>query len=374
MFDPLIESTITAYFNPKCPRLRTYSELAKVVTLVPIPKMHKNKRLSMLEKRRRQVVESYKAAIKQTNSASLKKFNSFLGQVSDIDRHFLGGNVPVQERPTKDQRPSWEGYVALAMSRRHFSELYMVLSNTGLVLKRHQDSRRVSLQIPLDEIVSVQSIPNEQCPMQDFGFLQIETYARFYYLLVRSDMQVNDWLQAFIVMLGKNCMNSRFRLDSDKSQISLQTKDNFEREEIYIARPACWKMDKRRVYNYRRILFKADIGGKYANIHPNDLIASILSTAFILSQTDHSTKATEYDWVKFWDEISLLQALDLSKLSETERMTFFLNLYHVMVLHGCMVYGPPPAWNHWNAFFNQISYIVDFELLSIAEIEYCILR
>jgi hypothetical protein len=85
-------------------------------------------------------------------------------------------------------------------------------------------------------------------------------------------------------------------------------------------------------------------------------------------------RAGDSDWVRFWDELSLLQTVSLVGLSEPEKMTFFLNLYHVMVVHGSMVFGPPPTWSHWNAFYNHITYIVAGELVSIAEIEYCILK
>ena len=79
-------------------------------------------------------------------------------------------------------------------------------------------------------------------------------------------------------------------------------------------------------------------------------------------------------WIKFLDEISLLQTINISILSEKERVAFFLNLYHAMVIHGSLVVGPPPSWNTWNAFYNNISYIFGYEMLSIAEIEHNILR
>ena len=78
---------------------------------------------------------------------------------------------------------------------------------------------------------------------------------------------------------------------------------------------------------------------------------SILKTAFFLTESEGS--ASEYDWVKFWDEISLLQCIDLRRLTETEKTAFFLNLYHVMVLHGTLVFGPPST-SIWNAFFSNI--------------------
>ena len=116
------------------------------------------------------------------------------------------------------------------------------------------------------------------------------------------------------------------------------------------------------------------------SIPPNELIENLLVLAFELVQQTANSSATvkretmEAAWIKFWEGIALLQVINLIGLSKTEKLSFYLNLYHIMVLHGCLIFGPPPAWNHWHAFFNQISYVVAFELVSIAELEYCILR
>ena len=425
MVDPSIESSVASIYNVRSPRLRTYSEIAKAIPLMPVPKMHKNKRMSSLELRRRQVVESVKTIFKNGVSkdpVNYKKLVAFITQVTEIDGHFLNGNVPVLERINpKDSEISWEGYVSLALSRRHFIEYYMILTKEHVIMKKHADVRNsrsnYCLVIPLKEIASIQILPQDQCPMSDFGFFQIETVTKVYYLMVKTDMQLTDWMQGFITLLGNNCMCSRFRADY-RDKFGLNNNDSvaftLDVDEIYLAKPACYKLDKRRVYNYRKIQFRTGYWGRSSSAtisannapsvaslsvtningngfapsssssattaaspnepHPNDLVAQCLTTAFQLVTVETAGKSTEYDWVKFWDEISLLQTVNLYRLTETERMAFFLNLYHVMVLHASLVYGPPTAWSQWNAFFNQIAYVVGCELFSIAEIEYCILR
>jgi hypothetical protein len=152
-------------------------------------------------------------------------------------------------------------------------------------------------------------------------------------------------------------------------------------DELYIAKSSCWKLDKKRIFNYRRIVFNPHgLVDKWRNIPPNDLMESILSTAFEISHFEQPVRNgnTEHRltvlWVKFLDEISLLQTVNVSLLSERERVVFFLNLYHVMVIHGHMTIGPPPAWNYWNAFFNHITYLIGYEVVSIADVDHNLLR
>ena len=70
----------------------------------------------------------------------------------------------------------------------------------------------------------------------------------------------------------------------------------------------------------------------------------------------------------------MLQTVDLLKLSEKERAVVFLNIYHIMILHGNLVLGAPKSWYNWPAFFNGVSYIINLECITIAELEHCILR
>jgi hypothetical protein len=424
-------------------RLKTYSEIQKhsgnAIPLVNIPKMHKNKKFSALEKRRRQIVESYRVALKNASPSghhghnakesaeALKQLKTFLLPITEVDNSFLGGNITLYEKygssttsgqgggGSGDRIKSWEGHVALALSRRHFTEQYMVVNREAIYLRKNMDSKKNNLVIKCDSIVSVQSLPVEYCPIPEFSILQIETYPRIYYFLLRSNLQVNQWLEVFITILGHKCMNSPYRMIdfADKSHITHQSTANNNNninnsscfsptspggnnnnnttvalaallstnnpvinimnntantisipannnitmlepmETVYYERPADLKGDKRRIYNYRRIFFTTTIGDRYQHIHPNDLIVSILKTAFFLtSEAEHNT-ATEYDWVKFWDEISLLQCVDLRKLNEIEKTAFFLNVYHVMVLHGALIFGPPNT-GIWNAFFSNI--------------------
>jgi hypothetical protein len=373
----------------KAPRLRPFSEIAKVLNMVPIPRMHKNRRLSSLEKRRRQVVESYRVLLKSDPSgAAMARFVSFLGQPAAADRDYLDGNTSVAQR-TKHKGPndveSWEGCIGLATSRRHWVEYYLVLnkSEMGLFRKHHSSRaslpRRPAMRIHMSSIVSVQPMRFQDIPLQGFSFFQVETFARVYYFMVRSDIQLQQWIEGFVHFLGKEVLTSPF----DESYLAqaaqtgqpVSTRFSDPDGEAYLAKSACWKLDKKRILNYRRIVFNpAAMPAKYAQLSPNELIESVLANALLLANTDSNNKSNALQWVRFMDEISWLQAINVTKLSENERIAFFLNLYHVMVLHGSLVVGPPPAWNHWNAFFNNITYLFGYEIISISDVDFNILR
>jgi hypothetical protein len=430
---PTIKSADThSDYHPSAPRIKSYSEIAKILPLVPLPKLPKNRRLSPLEKRRRQIVESYRQVIKDPTSPAFKKFQTAMINVTDNERHFLqsSSHFVNERRNTRDGLTSWESAVALVMSRRQYLEQSMVLTVTDLIFRRSSESKRNQIHIPLEHILSVQPLPQDQSPMPDFTCLQIETFARVYTVLLYSDTLVNEWIPLFSRAMNRDCMISPYRFAGDphRPQLSIDggvahdpstlsaavgmasgggggtagsarlaghsrsatlTNDSInDREEFFLAHPACWKLDKRRVFNYRRIYFKPIVSsngnssnstaGSSAGLsqHPCNLVASLLSAAFYLSHMLNSEqlRVSDSDWVRFWDELSLLQTISLVGLSEPEKMAFFLNLYHVMVVHGSMVFGPPPTWSHWNAFYNHITYIVAGELVSIAEIEYCILK
>lgn len=412
-----------AEYHAQAPRLKSYSEIAKILPLVPLPKLPKNRRLSPLEKRRRQIVESYRQIVRDPTSPAFKRFQAAMGPVTDSERSFLqnASNFVNERRNTRDGLTSWESAVALVLSRRHYLEQSMVLTVTDLIFRRSSESKRNQIHVPLDQILSVQPLSAEQSPMAGFAYLQIETFARVFTVLLYSDTLVNEWIPLFSRAMNRDCMLSPHRLPVDSAMLLLSSADAAaaaaaagaagassngdagaggaggmprsaghsrsatmtndamnDREEFYLARPACWKLDKRRVFNYRRAHFKpiAAATTRTAPLHPCNIIASLLAAAFYLSHVlrTEQSRVSDGDWIRFWDELSLLQTISLVNLTEPEKTSFFLNLYHVMVLHGSMVYGPPPAWNHWNAFFNQITYIVAGELVSIAEIEYCVLK
>jgi len=153
--------------DPLTPRLRPFSEIARVLPLLPIPRMHKNRRLSSLEKRRRQIVESARVLGANPTDPHHAKYVTFLNQVTSADLEFLDGNSSVLHlsRPKGDTEVhSWSGCVAMATSRRHWIEFYLVLTQKEACFYRKQHSsrnstragRRPALRLQMSAVVSMQ--------------------------------------------------------------------------------------------------------------------------------------------------------------------------------------------------------------------------
>ena len=116
--------------------------------------------------------------------------------------------------------------------------------------------------------------------------------------------------------------------------------------DFYLARPPSWRMEKRRLFNCRRIVFtRAGLAPELKQLatNPVALITRILQKALrlavIFAEQTTGLFSTEDIalWVSFLDEISALQTLNVTQLTEKEKAVFYLNMYHVMVIHGSLV-------------------------------------
>lgn len=358
------------------PRFRSYTEISKAIPMLPIAKLHKNKKLSITEKKRRQIIESYKALLLNGTPKAATVIHNFLNKTNEVDNNFLGGvNTVVMHKKKPNSVESFEGNVAIAITARHWSEQYLVVTKSEIVITKSADmapsSRRASIRIPLGSVTYVRPLRHEETPMQGVSFFQVETFARIHYFAVRTERHLNEWLQAFSSFLGP----ATTQMSSARRQIAQALPSFVEPEEAYLAKPmACFKLDKKRIFNYRHIIFNpVGLPRRLRDMHPCELAESILIKAFDLLQSE-SGNATAVQWITFMDELSVLQTVDITVLSERERCAFFLNLYHIMVAHGTLVIGPPPSWSSWQSFFNTVSYMLSYDIISIAELEHNILR
>lgn len=363
------------------PQLRSYSDLAKIVVISSIPPLYKNRRLSTNEIRRRQIVSTYKnvctTSSSELDTKVLAKIDEFIKTPSEADKTFqMGYQYGLQKYGSQNGSipERWEGMVAVATSRRHWSEYFMMLNKSEILFFKGIDAKKVFNRIQVGTIISVRAMIEDEIPIPGFYFYHIETVSRIFYIMLRTERQQKEWVEAFKSLLGEDISISPFD-DSRHKKINRSIGLVAEPGPPYLARPSDWHLDKKRVHNYRRIIFNpkgvTDMLKVFAT--PNELVESILKLAFYLAESE-TNRNDVYLWVKFLDEISMLQTVRLDDLEELEKASFFLNLYHVMVLHGCLLYGPPPAWNYWNAFFNNFTYIISYEVISIAEVEHNILR
>ena len=347
---------------PKEPRLRSYHEFARALTILPLPRQPRNKKLSIPEKRRRQLVESLK-----NTTCSASDIKRFLFAATDSDRHFLG--VYQFSKLLKRGDESWEGGVAVATARRHWSEEYLVVNRLQISWSKTKDARRCTNYISVSAVLSARALQAEEIPIPGYHFFEVETVTRVFYFLVSDETQLREWMNTFSTILtNKGVAHSNIydkivppsQTNHDRNQQAI------ELDEAYLARPVEWRFDKRRIYNYRRIIFRVPNENKML---PSLLVERTLSLAF-----EVTNRASQDKWIEFLDSVSLLQIVNVTGLVEKERTAILLNLYHIMVLHGNIVRGPPVAWGAWPSFFNSVSYVFNYETISIADLEYNILR
>ena len=101
-------------------------------------------------------------------------------------------------------------------------------------------------------------MPALESPIPGFFYFEIETVVRVFYFLVATESVLMDWMSTFsMLLLERQC--SREQLYDKIVPIGGGGRKSgplFELDEAYLARPVEWKLDKRRIYNYRRIMFR----------------------------------------------------------------------------------------------------------------------
>ncbi|GMF63871.1 unnamed protein product [Phytophthora fragariaefolia] len=123
---------------------------------------------------------------------------------------------------------------------------------------------------------------------------------------------------------------------------------------------------------------------------PLDLVSTALKRALKLSNKAQASNSRDsvdpdfmVDFLDLQDQVQSLQRADLYPLARSEgnRLAFFLNLYHLMVVHASLLGLMPKSKTQWGRFFNGVSYRLGVTvkdpsglLFSLAEIEHCILR
>lgn len=368
------------------PRLRSYEQVIKIFPMVPIPKLHKNVKMSIREKRRRHIAESYKALLLNGDAKSIADINSLLGSETEDDRNFLtlkGGKVRSNSNLIQNNVESiYEGCVSFAASRRVWVEAYAFLSNTDIIIKRTHLHKLRILRIPIESVIFIRPMTSKEIQISAFSYFQIETVNRIFYFMISSALKLEEWMNKFHLLLGAKKVNIKMDYSINENQDSyLEILKNISEDNLkydsnaYLPLASESKLDKRRIFNNRSIIFNPNgIPDNLKKLHPCELCERILTMAFDLSLSNNEGTFDISLWILFMNEISVLQVINITLLKESERAAFLLNLYHIIVLHGSVIIGPPPSWSSWKSFFNTIAYTFAFDIVSLVEIEHNMLR
>ena len=333
-------------------------------------------RLSALEKQRRIMGYTLAACRHILSSRSTQRCLALRHQEGcqfGGGEDFLNRATPGSKTTHLGETILWGCNVARALSERHWVEECAIITSEWCSFL-HPDRKRPSYSIHLREVLGVHNLDRSDCPyFPSFYFLTIETASRVIYLMFRSNSAREE--------ASRTILQARAALVSDTQSDNLSV-DSFDDQMLhYMHKSSLYSCKQRHLLNNRKFAFASL--GKIAfddregpdNIHPLTLVQSVLLKALRLPLDGLGQSTGVLD--DFLDAAADLKSANVVGLSEKERCAFFLNLYHVMVIHGQLLFGPPTTTFGSNSFVNHfavVAYEVGDDILSLSELEHNIIR
>jgi hypothetical protein len=129
-----------------------------------------------------------------------------------------------------------------------------------------------------------------------------------------------------------------------------------------------WDCSKRKLLNARKFSFRTP-----AKTDPESTMA-LAEMALRKAAALDPKGSKDTDLIQFLDCASALKKAGAHALNEDQRLAFFLNVYHVMIMHAFVVLGPPDSSLKWLTYFNTTAYQCADDIFSISELEHNIIR
>jgi hypothetical protein len=259
------------------------------------------------------------------------------------------------------------GFLARALSDHHWIEEWAVVTERSISF-HHPDRKKPNHRVGIQHISRVEKLkPNESPYFPNHSFLSVETLGRTSYLMFRSEDQRDDWYET-LAKLTKALPSSVDAADSSSlgnaSSAALELQNpKYE----FLHKSSLWDYKHRRVLNCRRFSFRS----RERTFQQNPLV---LVEDALRKALDPRNDSDDDILISFLDSAAKLKDANVYELSQNERLVFFLNIYHCMVMHAYLVLGPPESSFQWISYFNSIAYQCSDDIFSLAELEHCIIR
>jgi len=312
-------------------------------------------RISPAERTRRILGLIYaEANIHKRNQAQLQLFHKTSCR---FDTKFLNRKEPTIKKVIGIK----SGFVARALSDRHWKEETMILLD-GIILFHNLEGSKVYFQISLTSVIDI-SVPKESTelvPLPSYHYLQIETFARVTYLMFCSEKERDSWLSTLSISL------------ENRGSIRSLNKDLIQSDDPvheFLCKSTMWSCQKRKILNCRRYSFRTP----RSKTSEDTLKLAERALAKVLSLKSKG-RANDSDLREFFDYAASLKEADAHSLNGEEKICFFLNVYHIMIMHAYIILGPPVSGTEWISYFNTIAYQCSDDLFSLAELEHNIIR
>jgi len=178
--------------------------------------------------------------------------------------------------------------------------------------------------------------------------------------------------------VGPELSETRDRLAAARDRIDVARMPTFRQKSLLQAIPAetlllltdttrarRWRPKTRLILNDRRLLIRNGA----TPLPPLTVAEQILQRVLAFEEGVAGEALKE-----FMDLTCLLKAVQLGQWGAHERLAFWLNVYHCLLLHGRLILGTPKSRRELALFNNRVSYFVGSSPVSLREIECFIIR
>lgn len=322
-------------------------------------------RISSSERCRRVLGQTISRALADDTATGVVRLGKFADLRPSFATDFLRRAQPSwTHRQKHNVRQS--GYGARALSDRHWMEEWIQITDHYISF-HHPERHKPHFRINLQSIVDVECLPSADAPdMSTYSFIAIGTLGRTVYIMFPSEIQGQDWVDLITGLIAmRNASNVQSSPDS-KSVSSDHSILFDDPADEFLQDSSLWNCKQRRILNGRKFSF-----------HSRELpmldAANVVSDALVRA-IDQASDYNETGMIAFLDRVAELKDVDVYCLDETARLSFFLNLYHTMIMHAFIVLGPPDSSFKWISYFNAIAYQCSDDIFSLTELEHCIIR
>eukprot|EP00612_Vaucheria_litorea_P000222 CAMPEP_0171453512 /NCGR_PEP_ID=MMETSP0945-20130129/1190_1 /TAXON_ID=109269 /ORGANISM="Vaucheria litorea, Strain CCMP2940" /LENGTH=602 /DNA_ID=CAMNT_0011978393 /DNA_START=35 /DNA_END=1844 /DNA_ORIENTATION=- len=287
-----------------------------------------------------------------------------------------------------------ENSVIRVLSEHHFSEEFAIATPASITFRR---ANSVVLKIDVGDLFRVAlADENSETWLPGFSTVELHHLEEFiqFSFLVLSELKSGPLCISNDFISVHHGSSDRMLSDSNKDAISLiscdlelETSQKTDTSNSpFLLHSSAWKGKSRSIMNSRRIRPSSGktIGscGSTPNssesTSSNNLVAELLLKIFSIGDdaAGQFREGGECDHLlEFMDQTGDLKWIDLKSLEEhNEKLSFFLNLYHLMILHAHLLLGSPGNSLKSTGYYNGLSYEVGDDVISLVELEHAILR
>ena len=272
----------------------------------------------------------------------------------------------IPQMPDKEKaHVKLSGLIFRAISDRHWIQERVRLTAKSISFY-HPDKRKPNFHMTLTSIVEVARLQTEECPMLPGQyFLSLRSIGRSVYLMFGSERDRERFMaETLRLKVVEGGVEFACSVDSDSTTASRLAQIGNPADE-FMHKSSMWNCQRRRILNSGKFNFRH----RLASLDPLQLVEDALYQALEPQGPEEIEQRRA-----FLDAAAMLKQADVRDLSEKAKLAFFLNLYHLMIMHAYMILGPPDWSLKWISYFNSIAYEVSDDIFSLVELEHCILR